>query len=252
MSARFSFAAAALVAHAGALGEEQRNAPLGGLGHAFDQGPVDFLGAARTEGRAEFGRDLARLGDKQHAGSVAVEPMHQHRPLALFVGERGEHAVDVALGARAALHRQAIGLVEHDQVAVLEQDHRAQRFGVARVGGALLRRGRLRQAERGHAHALTRFEPGRDLRPLAGDAHFALAHDLVEMGLRQVGESPAEPAVEPHAGLVLADRVIGDFACRAHAVPRAGENSAGSKRRPSARPNPAPGKRKRKSCMKRL
>ena len=88
---------AALLAHARPFGEEQRDAPLRGFGHALDQRPVDLLGAARAEGLAELGGDLARLGDQQHAGGVAVEPMNQRRTFAALVAQRLQHAVDVAL-----------------------------------------------------------------------------------------------------------------------------------------------------------
>ena len=200
---------AALVAHPLALGEKHRDAPLRRLRHALDQRPVDLLRAARAEGRAELGRHLARLGDQQHARGVAVEPMDEHRPFAVLVGERLQHAVDVALRARAALHREAVGLVEHDDVAVLEQGHRPDRLGVLRVGAP--RRGRLRRRSfsGGTRTASPELEPGRDLGALARDPHLALAHDLHQMRLRQVGKPAAEPAVEPHAGLVLADVVDG-------------------------------------------
>ncbi len=226
--------AGAVLAHARPLGEEHRDASLRRLRHAFDQRPVDLLGVARAENRAELGGDLARLGDQQHARRVAVEPMRQHRPLALLVAQRLEHAVDMPLGARAALHRQAEGLVQHHQVAVLEQDHGADRLGVARIGRSAVRRRRAGFAERRHAHALAGLEPGRNLGPLARDPHFALADDLVEMRLRDFRESPAEPTVEAHARLVLADRVGGDAARARHVRLRINARPAHSPSAPSS------------------
>ena len=63
------------------------------------------------------------LGDQQHAGGVAVEPMDEARPVAEAIDHAGEHAVDVPLGAGAALHGDAERLVQHQHVVVLEQDH---------------------------------------------------------------------------------------------------------------------------------
>ena len=45
------------VAHAFALGEKQRDAPLRRLRHALDQRPIDFLRLPRAENLAELGRD---------------------------------------------------------------------------------------------------------------------------------------------------------------------------------------------------
>src|ERR1700678_3486182 len=59
--------------------------------------------------------------------------------------------------------------------------------------------------ERGDAHVLTDFEPGGNLDSFAVDPNFALAHDLVEMGLRQIGIAAAKPAVGPHARFGLPD-----------------------------------------------
>ena len=102
-------------------------------------------------------------------------------------------------------HGEAPGLVEHEHVAILEQDHLAQEVGVGGIGGAASALPAAAQVERRHAHVLAGFQPGRDFDPFALDADLALAHDLVEMRLRQVGIAAAEPAVEPHARLVLAD-----------------------------------------------
>ena len=120
--------------HALALGEKHRDAPLRRLRHALDQRPIDLLRPARAEDLAKLRRHLARFGDQQHARRVAVEPMNENGPIAFLVGERLKHAVDMARGPRAALDREAVGLVEHHHVAILEQDHRADRFGVAGIG----------------------------------------------------------------------------------------------------------------------
>ena len=68
---------------------------------------------------------------------------------------------------------------------------------------------------------------------LPDDPHFALADDLVEMRLRELREATAEPAVEAHARLVLADRIIGDAALAAHVKLRIGARPAHSDSAPS-------------------
>ena len=137
--------------------------------------------------------------------------MDQHRPRPVLGRERFEHAVDVALGARAALHREPVGLVQDNDVLVLVERHRPDGRGVGRVGAPLSWGRRGGEPQRRHAHRLAEFEPGRDVGALALDPHLALAHDFVQVRLRQVGKAAAEPAVEPHAGLVFADVVEGDF-----------------------------------------
>ncbi len=87
------------VTHALALGQKERDAALRRLRHAFDQRPIDFLRLARAENLAELGRHAARLGDKEHTGRIAIEPMDEHRTLALFIRERSQHAIDMMLGA---------------------------------------------------------------------------------------------------------------------------------------------------------
>ncbi len=202
---------AAVVAHPLALGEEHRDAPLSRLRHALDQRPVDLLRLARAEDLAEVGRHLARLGEQQHARRVAVEPVDEHRPRPVLARERLQHAVDVPLRSRAALHREPVRLVEHDDVAVLVEGHRPDRPGVLGARGLARGRGYGRQPQRGHAHRLADFEAGRDFGALSVNPHLALADDLVEVRLRQVGKAATKPTVEAHPGLVLADLVDGGF-----------------------------------------
>jgi len=54
-----------------------------------------------------------RLRHQQAAGGVLVEAVHQPGTLALRVAQHLEHAVEMARGARAALHREPHGLVQH-------------------------------------------------------------------------------------------------------------------------------------------
>ena len=64
--------------------------------------------------------------------------MDEARLLAVGSGERGEHAVDMALGARAALHGEAMRLVDHEDVAVLVQDQVAEERRVLSGGSCRL------------------------------------------------------------------------------------------------------------------
>ncbi len=66
--------------------------------------------------------------------------MHEPRPLAAeAIGHAGQHAVDVARGARAALHREPKRLVQHQHLVVLVEDHGFDRVavGLRRAAGAL-------------------------------------------------------------------------------------------------------------------
>ena len=107
--------------------------------HADHDRPVELLGLAVAEG---FGQPLGRLpgaGDQQQAGRVLVEAMDQPRPLLEAEAQGVEHAVDMPLGARAALHREARRLVERDH-PVVAMDHQALDLlrvavGQARLGG---------------------------------------------------------------------------------------------------------------------
>ena len=47
--------------------------------------------------------------------------MDEDGPIALPVGKRLEHAVDVALHPRAPLDREAVRLIEHKDVAILDK-----------------------------------------------------------------------------------------------------------------------------------
>ncbi len=111
----------------------------------------------------------------------------------------------MAAHAGAALHGEAIGLVEDDQIFVFVEDHRAD---VARVFGRNFDRGRLIlriEIERRHAHALALLQARRGFDARAVDPHLTGAHDLVQMRQRQGGDAALEPAVEPEAVLIIAD-----------------------------------------------
>ena len=85
---------------------------------AEDDGPVDLVGVAIAERFAEPRRGARMAREHEAAGGVAVEAMHELRAFLGVELQAIEHAVDVARGVGAALHGEAGGLVEHDDVVV--------------------------------------------------------------------------------------------------------------------------------------
>ena len=62
--------------------------------------------------------------------------MHEPRPLAVLIGKRVEHAINVPGCAGAALNGEAERLAEDEQIAVLEQGHIAERRRIRGRGRA--------------------------------------------------------------------------------------------------------------------
>ena len=159
---------------------------------------------------AEFRRRVTGLGDEQNAGGVAVNAMNETRAFtAETVGHVFEHAVDMFLGAGAALHREAKRLVEHEHVLVLVDDHFFDEIAVA-----------LRDAERrlqtdagffrlayngGYADFHAHFQAVVGLRAFGIDPHLPRTQQLLQIAVTDFGEVHAEPAVEPHLAFGLAD-----------------------------------------------
>ena len=107
------FCAAAFVAHAGALGEKHRNAPLRGFGHAFDQGQLKLGGKLET-GQADGSGLHLKPGDLVEASIRSDDGV---------ISERGEGEVVIKVrlptqgilespGCHARRFRQR--LVPHD------------------------------------------------------------------------------------------------------------------------------------------
>ena len=138
--------------------------------------------------------------------------MDETRALALLIGEGVEHAINMVRGARAPLHGEAIGLVQHHEPLVLEEHHLLDGAGVVLAIGALHRPldGRLHPQGR-HAHQRGFREARIALHALAIHPHFALAQDLVEIGQAHRRKVQLEPAVKPHPLLV------GGYDTRLHA-----------------------------------
>ncbi len=92
------------------------------LRHAFHERPIDFLGVAFCQQLRQQRRHRGGTRDKQHAGRVAVEPMHQLGALLLFIHERAQHPVHMLGEARAALRRKPGRLVQNDDRGVHVDD----------------------------------------------------------------------------------------------------------------------------------
>ena len=81
-------------------------------------------------------RSTAKRKKKADIEIIEMEPTAEsvaevEAAIAEAVGHTGKQAIDVALGARAALHGDAEGLVEHQHVLILVED---QAFDEVTVG----------------------------------------------------------------------------------------------------------------------
>ncbi|KAF0136228.1 MAG: hypothetical protein FD152_1084, partial [Xanthobacteraceae bacterium] len=130
--------------------------------------------------------------------------MDEPRALAVPVGQDRQHAVEVLLGSRAALHGEPGRLRQHHDVGVLIERDRGKEAGD--VLADLGRHGpRLVELQRRHAHRLAGFQSvlGLDAAPV--HPQFALADDALDVAERELRESGREEAVDPHVVLVLGD-----------------------------------------------
>ena len=116
-----------------------------------------------------------------------------------------EHAVEVARGAGAALHRKPHRLVEHQHVVVLVERDRFEEGAVLRRLGASSRgfggstlSGGMRTPGPPRSRS---FGCG----ALAVHPHLAFADDALDVAERQAGKPRLEETVDPHAVLVAAD-----------------------------------------------
>jgi hypothetical protein len=157
--------------------------------------------------------------------------MHEHRPVAFFIGHRSQHAIDMFRHAGAALHREPIWLVQNHQIAILEQDHLAQRPQVLcrrRMDSGARHGGRI-EPQRRHAHTLPGFEMRRGFDARAVDADLPRPHDFVQMRQRQFRQPPLEPAVEPHPRFVFGDGQSRDTHVSARTIVRPATSPAMAK-----------------------
>ena len=199
------------IARAGPLGERQVDRAFRPRRHADDHGPVELLGLAVAERLGQPLRGLSGARDQQQAGRILVEPMDQPRPLLEAEAQRVEHAVDMPLGARTALHREAGRLVEGDH-PVVAMDHQALDLSRVPVGdqrprlGLGLRFGRRRGDAGRQAHGLPRLDPVLAFDPPAVDAHLTGAQQLLQRAVGEVGKMALEPAIQPQTRLVAGNR----------------------------------------------
>ena len=116
-----------------------------------------------------------------------------------------EHAVHVARGAGAALHREPHGLVEDEDVGVLVERDRLEE-GRRLLVGLRWPPASARDLDRRNADRLARLQSVLAVDPLAVHPQLAFADDAVDVGERQPREFRLEKAVDPHAGLVRRHR----------------------------------------------
>ena len=143
--------------------------------------------------------------------------MDQPGPVLEAEPKRIEHAVDMPLGARAALHGEARRLVEDDDVFVLVDHQRLDLGGIAIGDGGdfpRLRWRRRRDAGR-QADLLPRLDPVLSLDPPPIDTDLPRAQQFLQGSVGQSGEMTLEPAIQPQAGLVVGDGAVLDLAARA-------------------------------------
>ncbi len=196
----------ALAARAGALGERRVDPTLARPRHAHGHRPIGLLGVARAERRGEPARSPGRAREQQHAGGVAVEPVHQPRPLVRPEAQRIEQRIEALHDPGPALHRQAERLVEHEHAGVTVEHQALEILRVARIDPERsFRSRRIELAERRDADALPRREAGAGLGAPAVHAHLPGAQQLGERAMGEAREMAAEPAVQPDFRLVLGD-----------------------------------------------
>ena len=128
-------------------------------GAAGDDGPVGLLDVAASEQGGELAGGAGGAGEQQDAGGVAVEAVDQAGAVFGAEAQRVQHGVEVAGDAGAALDRQAIGLVEDQDVVVLVDYRVLQVLGIVRVdrGGWF---GCGRGVHRGNFHRLAGGQAG--------------------------------------------------------------------------------------------
>ena len=185
---------------------------LARMRHALDHRPIFLLHLAGGEQAPQCRRHVAPARHHQNARGVAVEPVHQPRPLAKLGGPGFEKPVNMPRHAGAALDGETGGLVQHQDVVVAVEDHCLEQRPVLRrerLGGGrrIARSGR--KGERRQAHFLAGAQARIALDPRSVKPHLAGPQQLVEIGIGQPRETQAAPAVEPHAFLLGLDRMEG-------------------------------------------
>ena len=152
------------------LDPAHRVAPL-----AAHQHVVALVDLTIAQLRMEARQRRTLLGDEQHAGRVAVEPVHELEKACVGSGV-AQPLDDAELDAAAAVHREARRLVERDQRIVLVEDWRQRHCGgcgrlrrpregaAARTGGTRTRSPAARRASGPTRRPLSLTSPLRRIR----------------------------------------------------------------------------------------
>src|SRR5690606_2094346 len=136
------------------------------------------------------------------ARGVTIEPVHEAGFFALLVAPGFQHAIHVAVDARAALDGKAGGLIEDEDLIVLVDQHLGQHVAIAlRTHGA---HGRRRCAlaidtQRRHTDHLPRLDPAIGLHATAIDTHLTGAQKLLQLTEGKPRIMNLEPAIQAHA-----------------------------------------------------
>ena len=207
--AAFPFLDHHLLAPAARLfGQRQFDQPVGDVGHANHQRPVQLARGAAREMLGKERRATRRARDQEDARGVLVEPVDEARAGGTFARKGIEQAVDVVRDAAAALRCEAGRLVEDDRGAVLFYDHRlglGDLFGAERrADGRGTRRRQCGRTGR-YPQGLAGGQPVGGIGPCPIDPDLPSPRPAADRGEADVGQIALEPAVEPDAPVVLRD-----------------------------------------------
>ena len=192
--------------------------PSTGTGRPATTAQYTFSMSRRRKAAASLRRHPGGAGDHDHAGGVAVQPVHQARPVPAGA-QASSMSVEMPGDAGAALSRQAGRLVQHDQVLVAIEHHRlqlAQHLGVGAAAGlAGVAPAGGGPGRRRDAHGLAGGKAGGGPGALAVHAQLAGAAQFLDHALGGAREMAAEPAVEADIGLVVGHGARGRCSCAA-------------------------------------
>ena len=155
------------------------------------------IGALRTQVVLQGDQRFPRSRDQEQARGFLVEPMHELEELGLGPGP-AQLLDDAEALAAAAVHGDAGGLVDGEQVFVLEDDRELawrRRRHFAAVGGT---HGR-------DAHFIAQIQTRVGAGAALVDANFARADDAVEMRLRHALQDLGEEVVQSLASRCAVD-----------------------------------------------
>jgi hypothetical protein len=120
----------------------------------------------------------------------------QARRLALLVGQALQQPIDMALGAAAALHGQAMRLVEDVDILVFVKDQipHELRIGLVDLG----RPDDIGIIDRRDAHGLAANQPRTGGHLGLVDLDLTIADELLQASEAELGEMGGKPAIKTH------------------------------------------------------